>query len=454
MKTEERDSIDFGKTDIRKLFVKLFIPTLMGLIFGSILNIADGIFVGKGVGSDALAAVNIAAPIYLIVSATALMFASGVSVVAAVHLSHGNFKAANINVTQAFTVPTLLMAVVAVVTMVFARDLNYIFGGSPVLEPYVVDYLRYVGIMPVFYLICITGPFVIRLDGAPKYGMLCNVIPSLVNIFLDWLFVFPFHMGIKGAAIATTLSMMLGAVMTMVYMLWFSKTLHFYRLKFSCTSMRLTIRNIGYMAKVGFPTFIADGAICCMIVVGNYMFMMLLHEDGVAAFSVCCYLFPLVFMFGNAITQSQLPIVSYNYGQHNTQRIKATLKLTITVGFVCGMLITFVGIFLCDWLMSLFLDCGTNAFNIAIGGFPLFSLSFIGFTLNLVLIGFLQSIEKARASISLMLLRGLIVLVPVFIALPLLIGERGLWFAVPISETITLIVIIVYFLIHRHRILG
>ena len=102
--------MDFGNMRVSHLFRKLFFPTLLGLISSVLLNLADGIFVGRGVGSDGLAAINIAAPLFQISTGIALMFGSGVSVVAAIHLSKGNRKAANINVTQAFTVGMLLMA--------------------------------------------------------------------------------------------------------------------------------------------------------------------------------------------------------------------------------------------------------------------------------------------------------------------------------------------------------
>ena len=95
----ERDSIDFGKTNIPRLFVKLFIPTVLGMLFNSIFNIADGIFVGKGVGSDALAAVNISSPLYSLSTGLGLLFGTGASVVAQIHLSRKNTKEANINIT-------------------------------------------------------------------------------------------------------------------------------------------------------------------------------------------------------------------------------------------------------------------------------------------------------------------------------------------------------------------
>ena len=134
--------------NIPQLFIKLFVPTLLGLVFNAMLTLADGIFVGQGVGSNALAAVNIAAPIFLLGLGVSLMFATGVSVVAAVHLSRGNNKAANINATQALTVPFAIMSVVSVLIAVFAPQLCYLFGGSQTLEPLVVEYLTYISPIP------------------------------------------------------------------------------------------------------------------------------------------------------------------------------------------------------------------------------------------------------------------------------------------------------------------
>ena len=452
MNNRNRDNIDFGKADIPQLFAKLFVPTLTGLIFSAVFNIADGVIVGHGVGSDALAAVNIAAPIFLISSSFSLMFASGVSIVGAVHLSRGNVKAACINTTQALTVPLVAMVVLAAVMLFCARGMCFLFGGSERLLPFVSDYLHWLVLYPIFQLIMIEGSFILRLDGSPNFAMMVNVVPSLVNIFLDWLFVFPLKWGLAGAAFATSLSAGLGALLVMVYLLFFSRKIHIYKPKFSSTALWLTARNTVYMMKLGFPTFIGEGAITCMIVAGNYMFMRLLGEDGVAAFSTCCYLFPLVFMFANAIAQSQLPIVSYNFGLGDKARVKSAFVFAIVLAVCCGTLLTCSGVFVSKPLISLFLNSDTNAFRIAVEGFPFFSLSFVLFTMNIVIIGFWQSVERAGESIFFMLLRGLIFLVPVFVCLPSVLGVRGLWLAVPVSEALAFVVIIVVTLRQRRKI--
>lgn len=203
------------------------------------------------------------------------------------------------------------------------------------------------------------------------------------------------------------------------------------------------------MMKLGFSTFIGEIAISCMMITGNYMFIRFLGEDGVAAFSVACYLFPFLFMFGNAIAQSALPIISYNHGLKRFDRVVATRKLSLIIAFACGLIITLLGIFFSPIVVGMFIPKGLPAYQIAIEGFPYYSLCFILFALNLVLIGYFQSIEQPKPATLFMLLRGIIFIVPIFIFLPHLCGSAGLWLATPISELMTFLVIVIYSNINR-----
>lgn len=448
---QERDSIDFGSMNIPALFVRLFIPTLLGLIFGAVLNLADGMFVGKGVGSDALAAVNIGAPVFLFCTGLSLMFGSGVSVVASIHMSHGNTKAANINVTQAFTVSFLIMSVLSVVVLLWPEATGCLFGGSDKLIPLVVKYLQ--GVVPGLpgMLLMIIGLFVIRLDGSPTIAMLIQGAASLLNIFLDWLFVYPLQWGIYGAAWATSISEWVGGLLVVGYMLFFTKRIHFYMPKFSRTALRLTSRNIGYMGKLGLSTFISEVGISVMMVVGNYMFMNEMQEDGVAAFCIVCYLFPLVLMFGNAIAQSALPIVSYNHGRGNRERVQSAFRLSVVAALLGGLLISAMVVVCAPLLVSVFLRSSEPAWQIAVDGLPYYATGVTFFTLNIVLIGYEQSREWARRAIGHMLLRGLVLVVPIFVLLPGLIGRVGLWLAVPFSELLTTLIIVLQIARNKQR---
>lgn len=451
MKNLNRDEIDFGKTSVPKLFAKLLVPTLLGMLFMSAFNIADGIFVGKGVSSTALAAVNVSAPVYLFSTAVTLMFASGMSIVAAIHLSQKNAKAANINFTQSIIAPLVVMAIFSAIILLFPERLNYLFGGSDVLLPYVKDYLRGLFLIPVLSVFLTVGTFAIRLDGSPKMAMSVNIVSALTNCFLDWLFIFPLDMGVFGAAFATSISELAGALMVIVYFVRYSKELHFYKLKWTNTSLYLGFRNIRYMMKLGFSTFLGEIAIAASMIVGNYRFIHYLKEDGVAAYSVCCYLLPLIFMFGNSIANSQLPILSYNNGLKNGERIRKTIRLSVGFASILGILLVFACISLSDPLLTLFLNPGTNAFRIAKEGFPYYVAGFFFITLNLVGVGIYQGLEKAKCATAFTLLRGIILVIPCFILLPIWIGEKGLWLSIPAAEMATFVLMAIYTIWRRYR---
>ena len=141
-----RDDIDFGKVKVSRLFTKLFVPTLLGMVSWALLTVVDGIFVGWGVGSHGIAAINICFPIFIVLTGFALMMGAGVSVVASIHLSQRNLKAARINVTQAIGFASLLVLLTVSVIEFFPNEIAMMLGASETLAPHVVDYM--VWLMP------------------------------------------------------------------------------------------------------------------------------------------------------------------------------------------------------------------------------------------------------------------------------------------------------------------
>jgi len=147
-----KDSIDFGNMEIPRLFRKLLIPTVLGMVFSAVFVITDGIFVGKGIGSDALAAVNITAPLFMITTGIGLMFGVGASVVASIHLSQGKRKVASINITQALAFSALLILVLSALCCYFAEPIGRLLGSSERLLPLVVEYMNWY--VPSSYSTC------------------------------------------------------------------------------------------------------------------------------------------------------------------------------------------------------------------------------------------------------------------------------------------------------------
>lgn len=441
-----KDSIDFGSMEVSTLFRKLLIPTVLGMVFSAIFVITDGIFVGKGIGSDALAAVNITAPLFMITAGIGLMFGVGASVVASIHLSQGKRKVASINVTQALMFSTLLILIMSALCFYYIEPLAKLLGSSDRLLPLAVEYMAWYLPFLVFYEILNIGMFCIRLDGSPTYAMMCNAVAAILNIILDYIFIFEFGWGMMGAAFATSLGTVVGGLMTLVYLLKFSRSLHLCRIKLSIKSMMLTLRNVGYMIKLGSSAFISEASIACMMFLGNYVFIHYLGEDGVAAFSIACYFFPIIFMVYNAIAQSAQPIISYNFGAGQPDRVRKTLHLAIRTALICGISFFIITVLCRQNIVSLFIDRSYAAFDIAVNGIPYFGVGFIFFAFNMVGIGYYQSVERGQRATIITLLRGVVFMLIGFLVLPKILGVPGIWLAVPFAELLTMLYIIgIYF---------
>lgn len=437
-----RDSIDWGKTDINKLYFKILLPTLLGMVSGILVTIADGYFVGRYVGSDALAAVNISAPLFLFSTAFALMFGVGCSVVASVHLSKGKIKAANINVTQAIIVSAGLFSLISAYIYFNSESVALMLGATERLLPMVETYVRILSLSLVLYMIEHIGLFIIRLDGSPNVAMLCITLPSILNVIGDYLLVVMYNMGIEGAVIATAGSIAIAGLSVLIYLLFFSKTIKLYRLKLSIKSLLLTCRNIGYMVRLGSAAFLGEMAIAVMMFVGNYTFLKYYGEDGIAAYSIICYYFPIIFMVNNAISQSAQPIISYNYGAGLTDRVRKSFRLTIVYGVGFATVITAAVMFFAPQMVEFFLDSSYPAYDIASHGMPLFAIGYTFFALNMMFMGYYQSIEDYKTANIISTLRGYILLIALFLAMPAAFGKVGIWLAVPTTEAITLAVIL------------
>ena len=445
-----KDSIDFGSMEIPKLFRKLLIHTVLGLVFSAVFVITDGIFVGKGIGSDALAAVNITAPLFLISTGIGLMFGVGASVVASIHLSQGKQKSARINVTQAVVVSSLFLALLWGVVCMFAPQVVRLLGSSERLLPLAVEYMHWFLPFLVFSALLSSGMFFVRLDGSPNYAMWCNAIPAVINIVLDYVFIFIFGWEMMGAALATSLGYVVGAAMIIIYLSRKKNVIHFCRVKLSRKSMQLTWRNVKYMCRLGASTFLCEGAIACMMFAGNYVFISYLGEDGVAAFSIACYFFPIIFMVYNAIGQSAQPILSYNFGAGDEARVRSAFRLALATAVICGLVFFALTAIFNHQIVAMFIDRSYPAYDIAVSGLPLFASGFVFFAVNIVSIGYFQSVERARPAMVVTVLRGFVFMVICLLGLPLLFKVPGIWLAVPLAEVLTFLVItIIYWRKHQ-----
>lgn len=436
-----RDAIDFANEPVGEIFSKMFFPTLMGMLSMVVLNLADGAFIGHGTGSAGLAAVNIAAPIFNIMTGIGIMFGIGSSIVASIHLSKGNVKAARINITQAFVGSIAISTLVAVLILTNLDFTCRLFGSSDALVPLAGSYLKWIALSLPLQMLGMVGEFAVRLDGSPKFAMSCTLVASILNIILDYLFIFPLGLGLAGAAIATAISFITSGLIVVLYVIRYAKTVRLYRLRLSLKSAALTFRNLGYQIKAGFPAMLGEIAVSGAIIVGNFVFMKYLGEDGVAAYGVACYCMPILFMLANAIVQSMQPVMSFAYGEGNIPRLRESRNVALKGALAAGLLSTLIIGLGSRFMTLIFMTPDMPAFDLCVNGLPYFAAGGVLIAVNLVLIGYYQSIEKATKASLFMLLRGFVIVIPVFILLPKVMGVPGMWLAIPLSEFLTLLII-------------
>ncbi|MDE6040314.1 MAG: MATE family efflux transporter [Muribaculaceae bacterium] len=436
MKKSEKTGLDYASGKIGSLFFKLFFPTLLGMLFTALITIVDGIFVGKGVGPDGIAAVNIIAPLYMVSTGIGLMLGIGASVVAGMDLAADNIKRAGRTVFQAFAIGTFAMVLIVAVTLLVPEWTAKFLGSSDHLVSLATDYLCWLMPGTIFLAWSCIGMMTIRLDGSPKYAMMCNVIPAIINIVGDYILIFPCGMGVKGAAIATAGSIVIGGLMAILYF----RRPYVLKLIFSFQGW---ISGISRIVAIGSSAFVTEIAMSVMMITGNYVFMRYYGDAGVAAYSIACYLFPLMFMMSNAVAQSAQPIISFNFGAGAIERVQKTFLLSLSVASFCGILVSGSIIYLSGDIVALFIPLTSEAGILADLGLPVFALCAVFFALNIAFIGFFQSVGKALRAMLLTLLRGVIFLVPLFFVLPVIWPSLGMWAAIPVAEILTLVVIII-----------
>lgn len=437
--------IDFGTLKVSVLFKKLFFPTLFGMLGISAMTAIDGIFIGHSVGSDGIAAVNIVIPVQMLLTGIGLMIGAGCSVIASLCLAHGRQRMAQINVTQAM----LAVSVIAFLIMAWmlfdpettARQL----GSSEHLLPMVVDYMVWYVPSWVFLVWTSVALFVICLDGAPNVAMACSLVAAILNIILDWLFMFPFGWGIMGAAFATSISTAAGGVVAIVYLLFKACHLRLISLRMSIKDARLCLRNMINQCRIGSSALLGEATMAVLMFMGNQVFMRYLGDDGVGAFGIACYYTPFVFMVGNAIAQSAQPIISYNFGLGSKGRMREAEKVALVTAVICGLVVTSLFVGVPAWLVGLFVDLKNGAAIIAMNGFPYFAVGFVGFIFNITAIGYFQSVERIRPATIFALMRGFLILIPSFLLMPQLLGSDGIWLAMPVAEILTAVAITCFY---------
>lgn len=432
------------------LFRKYFYPTLFGMLGVSLVTMTDGVFVGQGCGADGVAVVNLIWAPCMLFLGLGLMLGMGSSVVASVALAQDRVRSARRNISQSLYVGCIVTTVIVMIMLVCPSLTVKILGASDTLMQGAIDYMMFMLPGMIIHIWAIIGLFHLRADGNPRLAMWATILPGLVNILLDYIFIYPMDMGAKGAALGTSLSYICGTSIVVVYLTRFSIYLRLEN-PFKPDTWQRVGYNIWIHCKIGVSGLLGESIVALTMFMGNIMTMRYIGDDGVGAFGIICYYLPFVFMIGNAIAQSAQPIISYNYGLKDSKRVKMTESVAIRTAICCGLIVASAFLFLKTGLTALFLPVSSQAGELAVSAFPYYALCAPFYIFNIASIGYFQSIKRILPAIVFALLRGPVFLVPLFILFPSLMGINGIWLALPMSEIATSSCIVCYYIYNHNK---
>ena len=426
-------------------FIRYSFFSIMGMIAISCYILADTFFVAQGLGTNGLAALNLAIPTYDFIHGTGLMLGMGGATRFSILKSQNNQKGADTIFTNTVYMGIFFSIIFMLGGLFFSGSLARLLGANQNTFEMTNTYLRVMMLFsPAFIFNDIILCFV-RNDGNPRLSMIATVCGSLFNVVFDYIFIFPCNMGMLGAVLATGFSPVVGLTIMSPHWLGKKRGFHFRKLVPDADSIRTNI-------SLGFPSLLSQISAAIVMIVFNMLILGLEGNTGVAAYGVIANISLVVLSFYTGIAQGIQPLVSHSYGRKKTDGIRQFLRYAMI-----SMVILSAVMYL---ILFVFADPIASAFNsehnaklqeIAITGLKLYftSLVFAGF--NIILSMYFTSVEKALPAQIISLLRGLILIIPIAFLFANLWDMTGVWMSFPATELVTALVGAVLYFIYKNR---
>lgn len=442
------DNKDFlGKESVGKLLMRLALPTIVAQIINVLYNIVDRIYIGHipEVGALALTGVGVCLPLIMIVSAFAALVGSGGSPRASIFMGRGDNDMAEKILGNCFALQVIISVVLTFVLFTSNRGMLLSFGASEKTIEYAVDYMNIYAAGTIFVQLTLGMNAFITTQGFAKTGMLSVLIGAVINIILDPIFIFGFNMGVRGAALATVLSQAASCIWVLSF-LFGKKTI----LKIKKCNIRLQKNIIIPCVGLGLSVFIMQASESVISVCFNSSLLKYGGDIAVGAMTILTSVMQFAMLPLQGLGQGAQPIISYNYGAKNADRVKATYWLLLKLSVAYAMLLwasvmlfpkIFAGMFTSD---AALIDFTGNALRIYMACLGIFGIQMacqLTFT----------SLGKAKASIAVAVMRKFILLIPLIYIMPNIFTAdktTAVYMAEPIADFFAVVFTIFLF---RHQ---
>jgi len=431
------------KKGIGKTLFKYAFPSILSMWIFALYSIVDGIFVGKGVGSKALAAVNLSMPFLNFSFAISIMISIGASTLISSYLGKGKIQKSRDLFTSTICFLGIIGIIICGISFIFRYELASFLGAKKEMIPLVVEYLGTILIFNTFYLIAYALEILIKVEGKPMVAIYVVSIAAITNIILDYLLVIVFPLGLRGAAIATGGAQITQVIVLISFFLRKNSNLKFVRVK-------LSLKKLFCLMKIGVPDSITEISVGFIIFAFNRVIFKYYGSNGLAVFSVIGYINNLVLMTMIGLTQGMQPIISFLNGRKERSKNKKLLFLTLKIAFITGIFFYIVILFFSKYIVSLFFN-DPILIKLALEAKKLFSISFIIVGINIVASGFFTAIESPKRASIISLTRGVIFIIILLAVLPYSFGKYSIWIVTPLSELLTLFISIRFLNFYKNK---
>jgi len=443
--TMNKDRAELGEAPIGKLLLKLSLPATFGMLINGLYNLVDTIFIGRGVGTDAIGGLALSFPAQMIIMGFGIAIGQGAASVVSRNLGAQNDQRARRAAGNAFAMALTAGLLILIFGRLFLEPLLNLLGATDTLRVYIRDYLSIILLGSPFIALAMVSNNLLRAEGKAKISMVVMLVGAGTNIILDPIFIFVFRMGVSGAAWATIIGQFISFLYASRYFLM-RKTIVQVRVK-HWVPQGSVVREI---LSLGFPAFVRQGGQSIVAVMLNNMLGRYGGDIYISAYGVVnrLLMFLLMPLFGTV--QGFQPVAGFNYGAGLYHRVRKTLKLTIiyattytTTGFLLLFFMPrfFAGIFSTDPVL---IDTVVYVVRYVIAVFPFLGIQIIGGAYFLV-------IGKSFPSLILNLSRQFLLLIPLLLILPGIFGLTGLLVSFPIADFLATIITVVWLLVElRH----
>ena len=423
--------------NIFNLFWKFVFPSVIGVLVAGILEIIDGLFIGNALGSQGLAGITLAYPPYIIIVGIGVLIGTGSSSLTALELGKGDNKGVHDIVNNTFLLCLLAGAVLTVSGLFFCETSISLLGSSGQVLNYAREYLRITFMGSFFMVLTLALIPLIRTDGKPNLCMNIMIAGVFTNIVLDYLFVMQMGMGMSGAATATVVSFFLTAVL-LTYYLFRNKT----KLKLQLRTMEVKIGTLKQILQAGLPSFMMQMSLALVLFAYNYMLLTYSSELEVSAYGIIGYMCSIFYMLFEGIALGVQPIIGFNYGAGNYERVSKTLRLAILSCILIGAF-GFVLIYMFpESIVKIFSRNDSELMEVTLRGMNIMMLSLLAEGIVLLTTIYYQSINRVKTALFINLGKTFVLLLPLLFILPSFFGLDGVWFASPVAEYIMAVVVL------------